>query len=99
MSTSMTTRPVPPVRLRLLRKKGNRLQAESLRANGLAAVKVTRPSPFGNPFAVVVALHAGRAHDAQAARDLVVVWFRDWLEGGRLGLAAAHLELEARRIL
>lgn len=42
-----------PVRLRLSRRKGFDLQALSRATNGLEAVKVTRPSIFGNPFSVL----------------------------------------------
>lgn len=42
-----------PVRLRLSRKRGFDLQALSRATNGLDAVKVTRPSIFGNPFSVL----------------------------------------------
>lgn len=38
-----------PVRLRLSRAKGFRLQEHSRAANGLAAVKVDRSTPWGNP--------------------------------------------------
>lgn len=41
-----------PVRLQLSRRKGFNLQQASLDANGLPARKVTRPSLFGNPFAI-----------------------------------------------
>ena len=41
-----------PVRLQLSRRKGFDLQALSLATNGLPAVSVARPGPFGNPFAV-----------------------------------------------
>lgn len=41
-----------PVRLQLSRRKGFDLQALSQATNGLPAVKVTRPGPWGNPFAV-----------------------------------------------
>lgn len=40
------------IRLRLSRRKGFDLQAESLAANGLPAVSVARPHKFGNPFTV-----------------------------------------------
>ncbi|OWV67900.1 hypothetical protein ATY76_13295 [Rhizobium sp. R339] len=40
-----------PVRLQLSRAKGFNLQAASRAANGLAAVKVDRTSPFGNHYA------------------------------------------------
>ena len=44
---------IMPVRLRLSRLKGFDLQALSLATNGLPAVRVTRPGPFGNPFSVM----------------------------------------------
>lgn len=43
---------VPPQRIRLSRKKGFNLQAASQALNGLPAVNVARPGPFGNPFRV-----------------------------------------------
>lgn len=70
---------VRPVRLRLSRRKGFRLQDVSRRANGLPALKVTRPSAFGNPFSVTDVLARRLAFDKQAAHDLVVELFRDWL--------------------
>jgi hypothetical protein len=39
-----------PIRLRLSRAKGFHLQAASLAANGLPAVKVDRSTMWGNPF-------------------------------------------------
>src|SRR4051812_47151584 len=41
-----------PVRLQLSRRRGFSLQALSLATNGLPAVNVARPGPFGNPFGV-----------------------------------------------
>lgn len=41
-----------PVRLRLSRARGFDLQAHSRAANGLPAVHVARPGPWGNPFVV-----------------------------------------------
>ena len=41
-----------PVRLRLSRAKGFDLQALSRATNGLRAVVVARPTPWGNPFVV-----------------------------------------------
>lgn len=41
-----------PVRLQLSRKRGFNLQALSLATNGLLAVNVARPGPWGNPFVV-----------------------------------------------
>jgi hypothetical protein len=51
-----------PVRLQLSRRKGFNLQALSLARNGLAAVNVTRPHRFGNPFVI------GEAVDLDMAR-------------------------------
>lgn len=39
-----------PQRIQLRRTKGWNLQQESLALNGLPAVKVTRPGPWGNMF-------------------------------------------------
>ena len=59
--TSETRAPVGarPVRLQLSRKKGFDLQAHSRAANGLPAVKVVRPSPWGNPFIVTEKMRPG----------------------------------------
>lgn len=48
-----------PVRIQLSRKKGFNLQEHSKAVNGLTAVKVTRPSDFGNPFIVTEKVKAG----------------------------------------
>lgn len=53
-----------PVRLRLSRAKGFDLQAQSLALNGLPAVHVSRPGPWGNPFIV------GKHGDAAYCVDL-----------------------------
>ncbi len=57
-----------PVRLQLARRKGFDLQAESVARNGLPALAVTRPGPWGNPFRV-----EGEITHADAVR-----LFRDW---------------------
>lgn len=41
-----------PQRIQLSRRKGFRLQEESLALNGLPAVKVDRTGPWGNPFKI-----------------------------------------------
>lgn len=41
-----------PVRLQLSRKAGFSLQRESQERNGLPAVNVARPGPWGNPYVV-----------------------------------------------
>lgn len=43
---------VKPARLQLSRRRGFNLQALSLTTNGLEAVRVCRPSKWGNPFPV-----------------------------------------------
>lgn len=53
-----------PVRIRLSRAKGFDLQALSLSTNGLPAVHVGRPGPWGNPFVV------GKHGDAAYCVDL-----------------------------
>jgi hypothetical protein len=48
-----------PVRLQLSRRSGFDLQAVSLAANGLPAIHVGRPGPWGNPF--IVGRHGDQA--------------------------------------
>jgi hypothetical protein len=86
-----------PVRLQLSRKRGFRLQAESRRANGLAAVVVARPSVFGNPFAIDTILKSGLARNEHAARALAVAWFSGWLAGKPLPGASPSRGLAAKR--
>ncbi|HEX4302892.1 MAG TPA: DUF4326 domain-containing protein [Rhizomicrobium sp.] len=63
-----------PVRLRLSRRKGFRLQTLSLATNGLAAVVVTRASKkWGNPYYVGMFRDYDRA---DAVRD-----FKKWIDG------------------
>lgn len=57
-----------PVRLRLSRRKGFRLQAASRAVNGLPAIGCARPSAFGNPF-----------DWATFGRDGAADFFRRWL--------------------
>lgn len=68
-----------PVRLQLSRRRGFDLQAWSREVNGLAAVNVARPGPFGNPFAVAACREAGFAGtDAELAARCVAA-FQVWL--------------------
>lgn len=46
------TAPAKPVRLQLSRRKDFRLQIASRAINGLACVKVARPSRWGNPIKI-----------------------------------------------
>lgn len=59
-----------PTRIRLSRGRGWRLQAVSQALNGLPAVKVTRPSKWGNPFPI----------SASMSRDQAVAAFRQHIE-------------------
>lgn len=58
-----------PVRLQLRRARGFDLQATSLAANGLPAVVVARPGPWGNPF--VVGKHGDAAYCVDLYRALL----------------------------
>lgn len=53
--------PDNPVRLQLSRCAGFNLQQASLEANGLPAVNVARPGPWGNPFVVGAAVDKAQA--------------------------------------
>lgn len=70
-----------PLRLRLSRAKGFDLQAHSRAINGLPAVHVARPTKWGNPFTIRLAIEAGflRRADEALAADFVVECFTDWL--------------------
>ena len=46
-------KPTKPARLQLSRRPGFNLQEVSRAFNGLDAVKVSRPSIFGNPFSIL----------------------------------------------
>ncbi len=67
-----------PIRLRLSRGRGFNLQEVSRAANGLAAVKVARPGPFGNPFTVQQAADVFDCRRESAHRH-AVDWFTQWL--------------------
>ena len=69
---------VRPVRLQLSRRKGFRLQAHSIATNSLPAVKVCRPTIFGNPFTVA---EAADVFDCRSwsAHHHAVEWFREWI--------------------
>jgi len=72
-----------PVRLQLSRCRGFDLQAASAAANGLPAVNVARPSPWGNPFVV------GKHGDAAYCVDLYKALLSGMLRVG------AHPDIEA----
>ncbi len=52
---------IQPVRLQLSRRKGFDLQAHSRAVNGLPAIRVGRPSIWGNPFIVTEKMRPGVA--------------------------------------
>lgn len=58
-----------PVRLRLSRANGFDLQAHSLATNGLPAINVARPGPWGNPF--VVGKDGDRAECVELHKNLI----------------------------
>jgi hypothetical protein len=84
-----------PARLQLSRRKGFNLQAASVALNGLEAVKVARPSPFGNPFIVNQAAEAGQRNLHKAVVDA----FRDWLAGNLWACGADHYLSKRAKIL
>lgn len=77
-----------PVRMRLSRKRGFNLQAESLALNGLPAVNVARPSKWGNPFDFRrseycwTALSYGCRGDRLGRQEASVRAFRAWIDPG-----------------
>lgn len=88
-----------PVRLRLSRAKGFDLQALSAATNGLPAVNVARPGPFGNPFLIHPNQSAGRRWGVDyisvpSAEDAVAC-FREMLDTPAEPGQRAH-EMRAR---
>lgn len=77
-----------PVRLRLSRERGFNLQALSLSVNGLPAVNVARPGPWGNPFdfrksdCCWLALSFGCRGDRLGRQEASVRAFREWIDPG-----------------
>ena len=74
-----------PVRLRLSRQRGFNLQAASRAINGMPAVSVARPGPWGNPFnfrpsaCCWLALSYGCRGDAAGRQRASVFAFCDWI--------------------
>lgn len=79
-----------PVRLQLSRKRGFDLQAWSRGVNGLAAVNVARPGPFGNPFTVAEETKAFGCRKA-IAHLLAVSSFRRWLSATDESFESSHV--------
>lgn len=70
-----------PQRIQLSRAKGFNLQAASISLNGLAAVNIARPGPWGNPFTV----------GQDGARPHCIALFAGLLEGRYSLIARAPL--------
>jgi hypothetical protein len=69
-----------PRRMPLSRRRGFNLQAASQALNGLAAKRVTRPGPWGNPFTIEdTARRYGL--DGEAAQAKAVELCGQWLRG------------------
>lgn len=77
-----------PVRFQISRAKGFSLQAHSIATNGLPAVKVTRPGPWGNPFDFRDSAHCwsalafGCRGDPAGRQEASVKAFREWIDPG-----------------
>lgn len=72
-----------PQRMQLSRHAGFNLQAESNKLNGLPAKRVTRPGPWGNPFAIDdIAARFKLDHDAAQVKavELCSQWLRGTLD-------------------
>ncbi|RVQ01982.1 DUF4326 domain-containing protein [Sinorhizobium meliloti] len=67
---------IKPVRLQLSRRAGFNLQETSTAINGLEAVHVGRPGPWGNPFIV------GKDGDATYCVDLYKALLAGFLRDG-----------------
>lgn len=75
---------IKPIRMQLSRAKGFNLQAASRAINGLAAINIARPGPWGNPFTV----------GEDGARPHCIALFVGLLDGRYSLLARAPLEAQ-----
>lgn len=83
-------RVVQPVRLQRSRRSGARLRSP----NGLEVVCISRPSPWGNPFAIEL---GGKTQtEKQLVRAQAAAQFRTALENGRLPFSVADVQRELR---
>lgn len=71
---------IKPVRLQLSRRKSFKLQALSRAPNGLAAVSVTRPHKYGNPFTITFCRNWFGCGIAEARKHAVRL-HKEWLAG------------------
>lgn len=69
-----------PIRIRLSRARGFRLQAVSEAINGLPAVNVTRPSKWGNPYKVAPAFESAGFKFPEITQQGSVDLFRERYE-------------------
>lgn len=69
-----------PIRIRLSRARGFRLQAVSDAINGLPAVNVARPSKWGNPFKVAPAFESAECKFPEITQKGAVSLFRERYE-------------------
>ena len=84
-----------PVRLQLSRRKGFVLQAMSQATNGLPAVRVARPSRWGNPYPVAKVRRAQRESMDWAGRctsPLWISWANSHFKSGRSPDLEAELD-------
>jgi hypothetical protein len=69
-----------PIRIRLSRGRGWRLQAVSQAINGLPAVNVARPSKWGNPFKIAPAFESAECKFPEVTQQSAVDLFRERYE-------------------
>jgi hypothetical protein len=77
---------IRPQRIQLSRAKGFNLHASSIALNGLAAVNISRPGPWGNPFIV----------GQDGTRDYCIHLFR-FLLGGHFAITT-RTPIEPQRL-
>ncbi len=86
-----------PVRLRLSRARGFDLQLLSRATNGLPALSVARPGPWGNPWTVKGARFAGYLGTDADLRAVCVAFYRNGEAGGGEALSGMHARLPELR--
>jgi hypothetical protein len=62
-------------------------------------VIVTRPSRFGNPFTIAMAIELGYARTTEDARQVCVFMFQNWLRGHRSWWMSSRGDTARQRIL
>ena len=97
MSGPAPSPPAWPLRLRLSRAKGYRLQDQS--PDGRPVRIVARPTKFGNPFTIASWRAAGYVGSDEVARAACAEAFREWLANGDDGRHRAVEPMQRRWIL